>query len=115
MQQQRCVEIVEISRIVRTTGLCPMLNAMAKFLLMLVFATHGVAFPQDADTTRSPADIFGRVTHAKTRGPVRRVALNIFNASGEWDTITNGDGRFRLDFPALCPPAHLVRVSSCRL
>jgi hypothetical protein len=64
-------------------------------MLILLFAALATASPQNADATKSPADIFGRVVNSETRGPVRRAALKVFNASGQWDTITDGEGRFR--------------------
>ncbi len=73
---------------------------MAKSLLILLCAALASASPQDADATKSP-DIFGRVVNSETRGPVRRAALKVFNASGQWDTITDGEGRFR--FRGLVP------------
>lgn len=73
---------------------------MVKFLLILFCAALASASPQDADATKSP-DIFGKVVNSETRGPVRRAALRVFNANGQWEAITDGEGRFR--FRGLVP------------
>ena len=70
-------------------------------LILLGAACYAVASPQSADGAKSLAGIFGRVVNSETHDPVRRADIKIYNASDQWDEVTDGEGRFR--FPDLAP------------
>jgi len=52
--------------------------------------------------------IFGRVMDIEAKTPVRRVQVKVVNRKGEWDELTDAEGRFR--FPTLEPGDYLMFV-----
>jgi hypothetical protein len=58
-----------------------------------------LALPQATSSPEPSAGIFGRVVNAETHGIVRRAAIKVYTSNDQWDTFTDGEGRFR--FPTL--------------
>jgi hypothetical protein len=69
--------------------------------ILLGSAFCAAASPQSAAVAPLIAPIFGRVVNSETHEAVRRAAIKVFTPKDQWDTLTDGEGRFR--FPALAP------------
>ena len=72
---------------------------MARALLIFVLVASISSAQQGTADADVKVALYGRVTNAQTREPVRRAAVKIYTATQQWDELTDSEGRFK--FPPL--------------
>lgn len=68
---------------------------MARPLIVFVLVASIGSGQQGISNADARVALYGRVTSAQTKEPVRRAAVKIYSATQQWDELTDSEGRFK--------------------